>query len=307
MYKSFKANENGKHPLTPNPKEGFERVTIPCGKCLECRLKKAKEWSIRCCHEAKYHKESCFLTLTYDESHVPYNNGVRTLEYKDVQLFLKRLRKELSTYGIKIRYFCGAEYGGKLGRPHYHMILFGFIPKDLVKFRQSYSGLPIYRSKFLEKHWRCGFVFVGTATGMSAGYVARYTLEKFKKKEEGFYEFRQKEAIRMSRRNGIGFNWISQFWKNVCSVGYIIHDNIKSSIPRFYRNVIERNDPKKFAKLKKRLTDFAKKKHEDLLRALGDFYLVHKRAEYYENYKLHVTSKLKRHLTNPKMNPVMMC
>lgn len=313
-YRSAKANHNGKYPLVFDKKQSTGMpLQVPCGHCLECRLKKAKMWSMRCVHEAKYHKASCFLTLTYDEDHVPYNNGIKTLEYKDVQLFMKRLRKELDKQGIKVRYFCSAEYGdgkrdekGRLigtkpkYRPHYHMILYGFSPDDIKFFDNSYSGLPIYRSKFLEEKWKCGMVFVGTVTEMSAGYVARYTLEKFAQKEEGFYDYREKEAIRMSRRNGIGYNWIVDNFENVAQVGFIVIDNIKHAIPRFYRNVIEKLNPFRAWLLKRRLVKLAKKKYKELLRLYGDSINLHYRRMAQEEYRRIAVKRLKRRLFEDK-------
>ena len=98
-----------------------------------------------------YPKEQVwFITLTYDDEHVPgmiINTGeimrkvqyawkpgekrpesVQTLLYTDVQKFLKRLRK---AYKSKLRYFIAGEYGEQTARPHYHMILYGWQPTDL--------------------------------------------------------------------------------------------------------------------------------------------------------------------------------
>ena len=60
------------------PKEYWEKmihlpeiITIPCGKCLACRLDKAKEWATRSIMEAKLHNKNCFITITYDNKHLP--------------------------------------------------------------------------------------------------------------------------------------------------------------------------------------------------------------------------------------------
>lgn len=42
------------------------------------------------------------------------------------------IRKELSYYDRKVRYLACGEYGSRNGRPHYHVLLFGFVPGDNV-------------------------------------------------------------------------------------------------------------------------------------------------------------------------------
>lgn len=274
-YYSKELTENGKRKIVFNMTDALAidedfRVVLPCGKCDECRMKKAKMWSLRCVHEAKYHKDKVFLTLTYDDEHLPRNCGVPTLRYKDVQDFLKRLRKYLGD--VKIRYFCSSEYGAKKFRPHYHMILYGWSPPDLRHYKRSYSGLPIYKSKILDSIWENGYVFVGTVTEMSANYVARYTLEKNQDKGEKFYEYREKESVRMSRRPGIGFTWINRYWKNVAERGFILFDNIKHAIPRFYRSFIEKVDLFRYkilqSRLKKRAREFSEKNPDTTPRSI---------------------------------------
>lgn len=297
-YRSAKTNENGKRPLVFNPHEGLESIIIPCGKCIECRLKKSKMWSLRCVHEAQFHEEKCFLTLTYSPENLPVNppSKTPTLDYRDIQLFMKRLRKDLSKNGIKVRFFCSSEYGGKKGRPHYHMLLYGFSPKDLKFFRKSYSSLPVFRSKYLENLWQKGFVFVGTVTEMSAGYVARYTLEKFTDKGANFYDNRAKEKITMSRRQGIGFNWISRHYRNVFETGTIMLDNIRYSIPVFYRKFVEKIDLKLYKVFHARQKKYAMQKCKEMFQKYGSFVIPTGRAIAKELYRKIITQRLKRRL-----------
>ena len=127
-------------------------MLIPCGKCIGCRIMQREDWTTRIEMEAKMYpkNEVWFITLTYDDDHVPgmitatgeilrkvqYTwkpggekpRSVQTLYYPDVQLFLKKLRK---AYKSKLRFFCAGEYGEQTARPHYHMILYGWEPKDL--------------------------------------------------------------------------------------------------------------------------------------------------------------------------------
>ena len=100
--------------------KAFQDLAVPCGKCIGCRIAKRKEWSLRMLHELTYHPQSSFITLTYDDYHLPSDNS---LKKRHLQLFIKRLRKNLGERRIK--YFACGEYGGQTMRPHYHAILFG--------------------------------------------------------------------------------------------------------------------------------------------------------------------------------------
>lgn len=94
-------------------------LEVPCGKCLNCRIQKRKEWALRCYHELSYHDRSSFVTLTYDEDHVPDNYS---LSKHHVQKWLKRLRKQMTN---SLKYFLCGEYGSRTLRPHYHALLYG--------------------------------------------------------------------------------------------------------------------------------------------------------------------------------------
>lgn len=243
--------------------EYFEPLLLPCGKCDACLLKRASDWSLRCQHEALYHKDIMFLTLTYDNEHLPTNNGVPTVFYPDIQYFLKRLRADLKyKYGKKapkIRYFLCQEYGGKTKRPHFHVILFGYhTHEDELKnshgtfinyWKRGKSGLKTYRSPILESYWRKGFVVFGERSSKySYGYVARYTLDKSKNKHtKGFYRYRFPEKIGMSRRDAIGSQWLKENYKEILIQGYIRDlQNLKTkhSIPRSYLQLVEKFDSK---------------------------------------------------------------
>ena len=118
-------------------------VPLPCGNCLCCRINKSKEWAVRCVLESLYHDENLFITLTYDDDHLPADG---LLYRSDVTKFIKRLRHYCS-----VRYFGCGEYGTKNKRPHYHLILFGCHLDDLKPI-----GNGLYESKLINKLWLFG-------------------------------------------------------------------------------------------------------------------------------------------------------
>lgn len=187
--------------------ENHNFIRVPCGKCLACKLNYASEWSERIVLEASLYEKNSFITLTYSDDNLPdviKNDETGELYHplvkRDVQLFIKRLRKYFS--GQKIRFFCAGEYGSLTSRPHYHLILFNCDFEDKKKFFYNRStACRTYRSETLEKLWTYGISSIGEVTSSSANYCARYTLKKS--------GFGAKEFVLMSRRPGIGYEYFN--------------------------------------------------------------------------------------------------
>lgn len=183
-----------------------EEQKIPCGKCISCQLDRSKEWATRAVHEAQMHPLNSFITLTYDDEHLPENS---TLVPDDLRIFIKKLRKKLSwrvrCYGNEkrkrpilpkgekrekwyahnsagLKYLAAGEYGDikNTHRPHYHICLFGWDPLDKEYFFTNNHGDPVYKSKWLSDIWQKGYVTVGELNYRTAAYTARYTLKKIK-------------------------------------------------------------------------------------------------------------------------------
>lgn len=131
---------------------------VPCGKCANCRKRRVSAWSFRLLQEEKVSTSAHFITLTYDTATVPITrNGYMSLKKRDVQLFLKRLRKAHSgSASSGIKYYGVGEYGGKTKRPHYHIILFN-IDVELV-----------------QTAWKWGQIHYGNVCGASVGYTLKY-------------------------------------------------------------------------------------------------------------------------------------
>lgn len=219
----------------------FVPINLPCGKCIGCRMDQSRDWALRCMHEASQHSLNSFVTLTYAENPL-------SLCKRDVQLFLKRLRKAISP--LKVRFFLCGEYGSNFQRPHYHLLLFGFRPSDLKVSQKSSSGFS-YSSKFLNNLWGKGFVAVGDVTFASAGYTSRYCFKK--QVDKTLYSGREPEFVLMSRRPGIGTSWIKKFHGDLFSKGYVTFSSgKKSGSCKFYDDYYRRLDLSGFREFKER-------------------------------------------------------
>lgn len=137
-------------------------LMVPCGHCVACRIARTREWAVRLYHEKSSWKETSFVTLTYDDDHLPVNNS---LSKRELQLFFKRLRKQIVTN--KIKYYACGEYGENTDRPHYHAIIYGF------------DGCSVKGSDLLKDEWPLGFVKCGSVTFDSCRYVCQYVQKKY--------------------------------------------------------------------------------------------------------------------------------
>lgn len=208
-------------------------IAIPCGSCSGCRMDRAKEWKTRICLEAeKYPGRSWFLTLTYDDAHLPrLKDGRPYLNKSDLQKFMKRLRKYS---GIRFRYFACGEYGSLTGRPHFHLILFGDLP---VETRMS--GENRYFSDIIEKAWKFGLYDLQRAEPGSIAYTAGY-VEK-KQVDPNFDKYPVKPFILMSRRPGIGADAIKPLGYDFKVYGDFGGTH-QSALPQYFKKKLE-NDP----------------------------------------------------------------
>lgn len=249
---------NGGWPIVFDLSSGIKstEMKIPCGQCIGCRLERAREWACRCEHEMQMHVNNCMITLTYNDDNLRYSVDKRTgemlptLTKDDYKLFMKRLRKQ---YGEGIRFIQCGEYGEDKGRPHHHAILFNHDFHDRYFFKNSKSGIPIYRSFELENLWEYGDSGIQNASWDAAAYIAGYVTKKVNGiKAEDHYAGRLPEFITMSRNPGIGKKWMDKYgksdlWQNdnmVCRGGKI------SKPAKYYDKKLSEIDPDDLQKRK---------------------------------------------------------
>lgn len=266
------------HPLSawqsvrPNPLTGksiitfqdplsksYQHIDLPCGHCIGCRLSQSRAWAIRCVHEASLYDHNCFITLTYDNDHLPTTNINKntgevvddytpTLVKRDMQLFMKRLRKAYSD--SRIRFFGCGEYGSKNNRPHYHIILFNFVFPDLI-LHGSRNGFLYFRSPSLEKLWTYGFSLITSVSYDSCAYVARYVTKKLNgEPAKEAYAFKDPEFTLQSRRPGIGADWLSSHVDDVYNYDRIVMKNFQTKPPRYYDKLFDIIDHDRYNSVK---------------------------------------------------------
>lgn len=254
-YLLFKSHSNLKYI---NRFENRQIVYLPCGKCIQCLNSRAKSWEVRSSLEHLKYKNSCCLTLTYDNEHLPMFGK---LKYKDVQDFIKRLRKDIK---VPIKYMCSGEYGGMKTRPHYHIIIFGWKPSDLRLYARSKKGTRLYKSDYLTNKWSNGFVDVGEVTHQTCRYVSQYCCKKLLnetvkrplryKKVYEWKNSKSREFLHCSIR--FGFDWFKRNYRSVISSGKIVLGRFTYAIPKYFIKQLEFINLNLFKKYKEKTHKF---------------------------------------------------
>lgn len=231
------------------PPVGTATLKLPCGSCLGCRTDHATDWAHRAENEASSWDHNCFVTLTYDDDHLPEHGHLRP---RDLRNFIKRVRQAVrrtykrsapaiaSVRPIGPRYLGCGEYGDRTNRPHYHVLLFN------CAFTDSYVvAKGLRESPTLAKYWELGGHRIGELTGASANYVAQYSLKKLGhpvERHDQNGEVYQEPFIRMSLKPPIGQRWTEKY-KEDLQHGYLIRNARKKRIPRAMKKQLAKLDP----------------------------------------------------------------
>jgi len=265
-WRSREVSKNGKRKIVFNIKDGFADmpVTVPCGKCVGCRLERARQWAVRCVHEASRYDTNCFITLTYNDENLPKD---RSLVKEDFQKFMKRLRKHIQGENLPgvpenqwalfdlskrcVRYYHCGEYGETLKRPHYHALLFNYDFTD-KEYYQKKAGTVLWISDTLNRLWCKGYCVIGSVTFESAAYVARYIMKKMdgvlalEHYQDVGVNIRTGEIVQvlreyttMSRRPGIGSSWFAEFKDEVFPSDTVIMRGREMRPPRYYDQIYD--------------------------------------------------------------------
>lgn len=201
-------------------------MEVPCGKCLSCRIARAREWALRLQHEREYWESACFLTLTYSDENLPSNGSISK---SVLQLFFKRLRKKI--HPGRIRYYACGEYGEKFGRPHYHAIIYG-LPID-------YDFASV---------WPYGLTHSGFVSYDSCRYVAQYIDKKYYgEKAEEVYLSKGLEVPFQISSQGLGLRYALSDSDRIIKNLFIPSRGKKVGIPRYYKKKLN-IDPGRFSK-----------------------------------------------------------
>lgn len=224
-----------------------ERITVPCGKCMYCKINRQQSMAIRVYEEKKDTVYSVFLTLTYSDEYLPLTKaGNPVLDITHVQKYLKRVRKALDLHNIKLRYLFVGEYGDESYRPHYHALI----------FTNSFNTELVDAT--LKSKWEYGYAMVGTVTSKSINYTLKYCLK------QGVYYDEKKAFDYMQKREDPSRIGLRSFGEDVPDLSQVLRSPQGSS-----RWQLLEDDPK------------LQESYKQLLRDLGPEHL--KRFQIFES------------------------
>jgi len=225
-------------------------------------------------HEASLHDRNCFLTLTYSDEHLPVDYSVHP---RDLQLFLKRLRKQAYRYNLEhgitaphretgelvprpIKFYACGEYGETTLRPHYHCLIFGYEPPDKRHYETTKRGDQLFISKSLQQAWPFGLAIAGALTYQSASYTARYTMKKVGGAQAAEHYLRthplhgficrvRPEFPLMSRGGrtgkGLGYGWYEKYGREAFVHDSVIIEGKEAQPPRYYFEQLSEEDQRR--------------------------------------------------------------
>lgn len=123
-------------------------------------------------------RKTYFLTLTFDDDHLPSGSPQEQLEEvtRLLQLFWKRLRSFCEYYdiGLNFKYYVVTENGEEFGRLHCHALVFA--DGSNKKVLNQRTARPLFA--LIEKCWKCGRTQIRVADEKKIKYVTKYIFKR---------------------------------------------------------------------------------------------------------------------------------
>lgn len=230
-YVSNKKNGGNVPPITD---KRALMVPVGCGKCIECKKQKARDWQVRLHEDLREHKNALFVTYTFsDKGLQEIDNLIKGITGYDrdneicriaIRRYLERWRKK---YKKSLRHWLVTELGHtNTERVHIHGIVWTDKKKDV------------------EKIWKYGRVWIGDyVNGKTINYIVKYV----NKVDPVHKEYNSK----IFTSSGIGSNYRkrsdidrNKFNGEKTIETYKTREGMELALPIYYRNYIYSDDEK---------------------------------------------------------------
>jgi len=213
--------------VKPNIIDGLE---VSCRECDKCVATYKNTWVARCCAELATVEHALCFTLTYADVFGEPPLGARVFRYKDVQDWLKRVRRRANLkwgVNIELRYVIVGERGSQNNRCHYHGVVFSSHPiHTLGEMTGATSKGFAYKRRLDWDVWGHGFVEFQLADRDGIGYALKYILKSRMTAEkskgtgrEGKTEWLASSYMWCSKAPPVGATWLVNQLHEKLSVG----------------------------------------------------------------------------------------
>lgn len=200
---------------------------LPCGGCYGCRRDRLLLWTARAQYEHSRYQSASFLTLTYDEYHLPRSHALAdpSLCKQQATGFFNRLHGKCPPHA---RLLVG-EYGDRFARPHYHALIYGLDWHDYM---------PVF-----DKTWPHGSI---KSLPVSAGSV-RYVLDYMRKNINGplaveLYDKTLRERPFFTASRHFGEQFFSDHAEEISKTGFVSIGSRLCCVPTHYKNIYAKKD-----------------------------------------------------------------
>jgi len=239
--RKYVANKKNKGVIPEAVDKRVLYVPVGCGKCMECRKQKSRQWQVRLQEDIRVNKNAKFVTYTFSEIELQkLDNEIKGLKGYDrdneicrlaVRRYTERWRKK---YGKTLRHWLVTELGHQnTERVHMHGIVWTDERKDIKEI------------------WKYGGVWIGDyVSAKTINYIVKYV----NKVDEKHKEYNSK----IYTSKGIGRNYMERrdVERNKYRAGetietYKTRQGIEIALPIYYRNKIYKDDEKEALWLEK--------------------------------------------------------
>lgn len=223
----YKANKKNGGNIPPVFDKRTLSIPVGCGKCIECKKQKAREWQVRLSEEIRHDKTAHFITLTlsnesYTELDILIDDSIKGYERENeiatiaTRRFLERWRKK---HKKSVKHWFTTELGSN-GTENIH--IHGLIWTD--------------KANEISNIWQYGHVFIGEYVNeRTINYIIKY----INKIDEKHKEYNSK----ILTSAGIGKKYIeridakkNKYKKGETDESYKTRQNFKLALPIYYRN-----------------------------------------------------------------------
>jgi hypothetical protein len=214
-------------------------VPAGCGKCIECKKQKAREWQVRLSEEIRHNKNGKFVTLTFSNESIKelsknielkgyeLDNEIATLA---IRRFLERWRKK---YKKSVKHWLVTELGGN-GTENIH--LHGIIWTN-------------EKAETINKIWKYGYTWIGDKN--NGGYVNEQTINYIVKYVNKIDQKHSEYNSKILCSPGIGNKYLeridsenNKYKGEETNETYKTRTGIKLALPIYYRNKIYQEEEK---------------------------------------------------------------